>query len=250
MVWLTWFFLVASALVGAGAFFYLKRQQAGEGAVQGLIAPATRRAPQGKNLRDFWEIKDIYNGVIELYPGGRYRLICRIAAQDFYLLSDTEQNDTENALAAALLGLSFPVQTVCTAETLDTRGAAAALRESALSLPEKVRGHTLARADYLNHLMMDRAVTARNAYIVIPFDTAKGFDHATGELYARAASLQEALSGAKAKVRLEPLDTAGVCDLLAHVLNRGRAWRPSDAGELGVIAEFHVAEKEAIPYEV
>lgn len=244
MVWLTWFFLIASALVGAGAFFYLKRQQAGEGVARRLIAPATRRAPQEKNLRDFWEVKDIYNGVIELYPGGRYRLVCRMAAQDFYLLSETEQNDTENALAAALLGLSFPVQTLCTAETLDTRGAVEVLRESALSLPEKVRRHALARADYLDALMADRAAVARNAYIVIPFDTVRGFDYAAGELYARAATLQDALSGAR--VRLEPLDTGGVCDLLAHILNRGRAWRPSDAGEAGVMTDFHVAEKEVV----
>jgi hypothetical protein len=247
VAWLTWFFLIASALVGAGAFFYLKRQQAGEGAGLPAGSPA-RRSSRGKNLRDFWEVRDILNGVIELSPGGRYRLVCRVAAQDFYLLSEAEQNAAEDALAAALLGLSFPVQTLCTAEVLDTRGAVAALRESARSLPEKVQRHALARADYLEAVRENRAVAARNAYIVIPFDTAKGFDHAAGELYARAASLQDALSGAK--VRLEPLDTAGVCDLLAHVLNRGRAWQPSDAGELGIMAEFHVAEKEAVPCEI
>ncbi|MGQ9824788.1 MAG: hypothetical protein ACUVSK_07300 [Desulfotomaculales bacterium] len=245
VVWLTWFFLIASALVGAGAFFYLKRQERSAG--EGAAGSPARRPSRGKSLRDFWEVKDVRGGVIELYPGGRYRLVCRVAAQDFYLLSEAEQNAAEDALASALLGLSFPVQTVCTAETLDTRGAVAALRESARFLPEKVQRHALARADYLEAVRENRAVAARNAYIVIPFDTAKGFDHAAGELYARAASLQDALSGAK--VRLEPLDTAGVCDLLAHVLNRGRAWRPSDAGEMGVMAEFHVAEKEAVFHE-
>lgn len=244
MAWLTWFFLIASALVGAGAFFYLKRQQAGEGAARLPAGSPARRS--SRSLRDFWEVKDICSGVIELYPGGRYRLVCRVAAQDFYLLSEAEQNAAEDALASALLGLSFPVQTLCTAEVLDTRGAVAVLRESARSLPEKVREHALARAGYLEAVRENRAVAARNAYIVVPFDTTKGFDHAAGELYARVASLQDALSGAK--VRLEPLDTAGVCDLLAHVLNRGRAWQPSDAGELGVMAEFHVAEKE-VSYE-
>jgi hypothetical protein len=171
-------------------------------------------------------------------------LICRVAAQDFYLLSEAEQDGVEDALRAALLGLSFPVQVLVTAEALDTRGAVAALRENAPALPPEVAEHALARADYLEALMEDRAAAARSAYLVVPFDTDKGPEHARAELYARLASLAGALH--QARVRLEPLDVNGACDLLAHVLNRGRAWRPSAAGEKGIMAGFHIAEREAV----
>lgn len=233
--------LVGTPLAVAGMVLWQKLQEkSAGGAAAGK--PVYRKREAG-TLRDFWQVRSVEpDGVIALSPGNRYRLVCRVATQDFYLLSEAEQNSVEDALAAALLGLSFPVQALVTAETLDTRSAVAALKENASVLPPEVAEHAQARAEYLEALMEDRAVAARSAYLVVPFDTARGVDYARAELYARLTSLADALH--QAKVRLEPLDVNGICDLLAHILNRGRAWRPSVAGEKGIMASFHVAERE------
>jgi len=68
-----------------------------------------------------------------------------------------------------------------------------------------------------------------------------GFDHAYGELQARLANLADALAGAK--VRVEPLSSEAVVDLLSHLLNRGRAWRPSEAVEAGALGLYTISER-------
>lgn len=244
MAWLTWVFLALSGLTGLATFLFLKKQQAIEkgGFAGGFASIKSIISPSRGNLKDFWDVQDVKKGIITMAPGGRYRLILRLMAQDFFLLSEEEQNGTEDNLAAALLGLDFPVQTLITSEALDTRQAVAVLREEALHLSEQVKAHALERANYLEAMRQSRAVTARSAYLVVQFDTVKGFKYAHAELMAQASSLADALSSAKAIVEL--LDTGGVCDLLAHLLNRGRVWRPSEAGEYGVMSLYHISERQ------
>lgn len=247
MVWLTISLLIMSLLTGLAAWVYMRIQAAKEAGEQQPGQEKTRSGGPGRSrrsgsLKDFWEVQDVQKGIVSLYPGGRYRLVLRLMAQDFFLLSEIEQNNMEDYLAAALRGLDFPVQTLVTSEALDTREAVAALREDAARLPEKLREHAMKRASYLESLRQSRAVTARRAYLVIPFDTTRGFEYARSELFARATSLADALAGAK--VAVEPLDTGGSCDLLAHLLNRGRVWRPSDAGEQGVMALYTISERQ------
>lgn len=248
MGWLTILFLTMSLLTGLAVWVYVRVQaakEAGEqqhGGQEKSRSGGSGRSRRGDSLKDFWEVQDIQKGIVSLHPGGRYRLILRLMAQDFFLLSEIEQNNMEDSLAAAMRGLSFPIQTLATSEAMDTRQAVAALREGAGMLPEKIREHAMERAGYLENLRQSRAVTARRAYLVIPFDTSKGFEYARAELFARATSLVDAL--ARAKVTVEMLDTGGACDFLAHLLNRGRAWRPSDAGEHGVMALYTISERQ------
>lgn len=246
MKWYYYFpivFAFLSVLILAGALYWSKaRRSAGTAAAAGDAPPAAR--PAGSALCDFWQVTDVREGIITLQPGNRYRLICRLAAQDFYLMGESEQSNVEDALRSALLGLDYPVQLLVTSEAVDTRSIVYALRENVSKLPAEIAEHALARAEYLEAMMANREVSARLAYLVVPVETDKGFSYAKGELYARLGSLADALS--QAKVKLEPLDSAGVCDLLAHLLNRGRAWRPSLAVQAGVLAEFHVSESEAV----
>jgi len=246
LAWLTWFFLVLSAITGLGTFVYLKKQQAketGNAAADNTTANPSHKAKSSKgNLKDFWEVQDVQKGVLILAPGNRYRLVLRLMAQDFFLLSEGEQNAIEDSQAAALLGLDFPIQTLVTSEALDTRQIVTELRQTAPSLPEKIKNHALERANYLENIRQKQAVTAKNAYLIIPFDTTKGFDHAYSELMARAASLADGLLSAK--IMVEPLDTNGVCDLIAHMLNRGRVWIPSEAGEMGIMSLYHISERQ------
>jgi len=249
MSWLTVFFLLMSIFTGLAIWVYIRVQTAEESSDQQNGHTKAHLGKPGRSrrkdsLKDFWEVRDIQKGIVTLHPGGRYRLILRLMAQDFFLLSEIEQNNMEDYLAAAMRGLDFPIQTLVTSEALDTRQAVAALRNGANRLPEKIREHALERANYLENLRQSRAVTARRAYLVIPFDTTRGFEYARSELFARATSLSDAL--ASAKVAVEPLDTGAACDLLAHLLNRGRAWRPSEAGEQGVMALYTISERQVI----
>lgn len=245
MVWFTAVMLVLTALLGAGTWWYLKRQEAGETTpASGTSAPGSfRPAKAVAGLKDFWEVEDVRRGVLVL-SGGRYRAVCRLSAADFWLLSDEEQNAVEDALRAALMQLTFPVQFLVTAEAVDTRSAAEELREAAARLAGTLADIARARAEWLAALMRERAATARQAYLVVPYDTQKGFEHAAGELWARVSNLADALAGAK--MRLEPLSSEALVDLLSHLLNRGRAWRPSTALEEGVLSLYHVGERQVL----
>lgn len=242
-------FIALSVVTVPAAVWYSKVKEGGGRPPAGAAARPGRagkeKGPAGgaASLAGFWEVEDVKDGIITLRPGNRYRAVCRVSAQDFYLLGDAEQNAVEDALRSALLGLDYPVQVLVTSETVDTRGVVASLREDAARLPGKVAAHALMRAEYLEGIMMDRAVSARTAYLVVPYDTDKGFEAARNELHARISALAGAFSGAK--LRLDKLDSAAVCDLLAHLLNRGRAWKPSLAVEAGVMADFRVSASEA-----
>jgi len=251
MAWYWWFFTLSVGLSLAslaGAWWWVRRERAGE---EAPVSPAPK-VPFGRaaalpkpapGLKDFWEVKDIRQGVLVL-TGGRYRAVCRLSAADFWLLSDEEQNGIEDALRAAMRQLTFPVQFLVTAEAVDTRAAAEELREAAARLPGTLADMARARAEWLAALMRERQAAARQAYLAVPYDTQKGFEHAAGELWARVSNLADALAGAK--MRLEPLSSEALVDLLSHLLNRGRAWRPSMALEEGVLSLYHVGERQVL----
>ncbi|KUK40841.1 MAG: hypothetical protein XD69_1111 [Clostridia bacterium 62_21] len=230
--------LVLSAITGLGAWLYLRYVEKKESGGEAPSLP--RRAEKGKavNLKDLWEVEDVRQGVLVL-PYGRYRVICRVSAADFWLLSEEEQNDGEDAAAAALMQLTFPVQVLVTSQAVDVKAAVEELRTAVL--PPALKDLADQRAAFLEAMAQERGAVARQAYLVVPYDTVKGFEHARGELAARVALLADAL--AAAKVRVEMLSSDAVVDLLAHLLNRGRPWRPSEAVEAGAMALFHVSER-------
>ncbi len=80
------------------------------------------------DLRTLWEAEDVRQGVLVL-SGGRYRMICRVSAVDFWLLSEEEQNAVEDA-AAALMRLTFPVQILVTPQAVDVRTAVDELKNA------------------------------------------------------------------------------------------------------------------------
>ena len=94
-------------------------------------------------------------------------------------------------------------------------------------------------------LTSERTAAARSAYAVIPFDTNKGIEYARIELMARAASIADGLQ--LAKIQSEIVDTPAIVDLLQHLLNRGRSWRPSEADNVGAMEIFHIGQREAMP---
>lgn len=238
-----WLFLILSVLAGAAipvALKYQQRQQRGSESHAG-------RKTQKTEMKDIWEVDNIKQGLV-IMLGGRYRMILRLAAADFFLLSEAEQNQVEDALAAVLMGLSFPVQFLTTSQAVDTRQAVGDVRENLFKLHENVKNYAREYAAYLEGLTSERTAAARSAYAVIPFETDKGPDYARTELLARAASLADGLRGCK--IHCEVLDTPAVVDLLHHMLNRGSAWRPSQADTAGVMDEYHVSERQVLRQSV
>jgi len=239
--------LILSAAVGVGAWIYLRwdaAKLAGDAGDTSVIPVRNDKLKKTKqSVKDMWEVEDVRRGVLIL-SGNRYRLVCRMSAADFWLLSDAEQNDIEDAAAAALMQITFPVQVLVTSQAVDTRATVENLRQAAERLPGALREAAQARADYLEAFTQEKTASARQAYLVIPYDTVKGFEHAYRELQARMVNLADALAGAK--VRLEPLSSEAVMDLLSHLLSRGRSWMPSEAVEAGVMSLYTVSERSVV----
>ena len=226
-----------SVILAGGTWYYLHRQKTSrESNTSNTVK--NKESKRKISAESIWEIEDIKKGVVIL-SNNRYRLICRMSAADFWILSEEEQDHIEDAAASMLRQLSFPVQILMTSQAVDTSAIADELRVKAKELPEKLQYLAYQRADYLDALMSEKSASAKQAYIVIPFDTIKGFDTAYGELMARLSNIADGL--AEAKVKVEPLSTEAVIDLLGHLLNRERSWRPSEGIKLGVLSEFHVS---------
>lgn len=230
--------LILSALAAGCTWFYVKRVEGGD-------TRLSLKTPLKKNkylsLSDILEIKDIQKGIIIL-PDDRYCAVCSLSSPDFYLLGEAGQENVENAAAGVLMQLNYTVQLITTAESLDTRSAVHDIRDNLDNLSPLLRDLAAARAEYLEILMRDRAVNAKRAYLVIPLATSRGFNHAYAELQARIASITAAFSGAK--VTLSPLKDAVIIDLISHIINRNRAFRPSEALTDGVITPYHVLERQ------
>lgn len=228
--------LILSALVAIGTWYYVKKQE-GESPNVNFKMTSKRKAI---TLKDIFEVQDIQKGIIIL-PNNNYCAICRLSSPDFYLLGEAEQDHIEDAAAGVLMQLNYPVQFLVTAESLDTRSSVQEIRNNIQSLSPLLQELALARAEYLEILMRDRAVSARQAYIILPFTTIKGFNQAYAELQTRIASITSIFAGAKVKV--EVLKDTAIIDLLSHLLNRNRAFRPSEALMEGITAPFHIGRK-------
>ncbi|MGI6405500.1 MAG: hypothetical protein ACOX2E_03310 [Syntrophaceticus sp.] len=240
-------FGILTVLVIIGSWLYLRRQNPENiskqtGKTPGAAAEKKGKKPKkGLSVKDLWGIEDVKKGVIVM-ADDRYSLVCRMSAADFWLLSEADQNNIEDAAAAALAQLVFPVQFLTTAQAVDTREAVDELRIKAAGLPQGLREMAIQRAEYLSAVSKSKTASARQAYIVISFSTYNGFDYAYEELHARLALMASALAGAN--VALELLRSEAVVDLLAHILARDGAWRPSDVVENGALSLYIVPEKE------
>jgi len=241
MIWM-FIFLGLSAAVGAGTWIYLRRVEGGQ--TQAGKKPVKEKRKKGE-IAEAWEIEKIERGVVKL-PGNRFRLICRVTAPDYYLLGVEGQDAVEDAAAAALRQLSDPVQAVITATVADTASEVELLRSRVPQLSLRLAELAVQRAEYLEARSRDRADTVRQAYLVLSWDAGKDVSmaQAWGEMMARAASLAGALEGAR--IRLEPLDSAGAIDLLGHFLRRGSPLRPSEAVERGALELYSISAKEAV----
>lgn len=237
-----WILLLLSVLVAASIPLILKYQHRGSSSSRADEDVPVKKHSKA-DLKDIWEIQDIKQGIISL-TGNRYRMVLRVAAADFFLLGEGEQEQVEDALRSVLMGISFPVQFLVTSEALNTRQAVQDVKENLVNLHENVRNYAQEYALYLEGLTLERTAAVRSAYAVLSFETTRDIDYARAELLARAASLADGLQ--MARINCEVLDTPALVDLLHHLLNRGRPWRPSEADCAGVMESYHISERQVI----
>lgn len=234
----TWILLTLSVLIALSIPIILKYQ-----ANTGQDSLPSNKAKKGikDSLRELWGINDIKSGVISL-TSNRYRLIMRVSSADIFLLSVTEQTNVEDSLISVLMGLSFPMQILITAEAVDTRNIINDIRKNMSTLNANMRDYAGKFITHMEGLKSQKTAAMRSAYIVIPFDTNKGLEYAHIELMARASTLADGLR--VSKMNCEVLSTKATVDLLYHLLNRGNLWRPSEADSVGVMDLFHVSERQ------
>lgn len=229
-------FLILSVLLAVGTFVYLKKVEGG-GETPLLPQKAEKPSQRSNSISNLWQVNAIQEGIAEL-PNNRYVAICRLAATDFYLLGEDEQETIEDAAARAIMSLSMPIQLITISEIVDTRQAMADL-ESSKVMNEQIAHLRNQRIAYLEAIMQDKQSTVRQSYLVLSTMTAKGRKHAFGELQHQIGVLLGALQGAR--IRADILDSAGVVDFLASLCKPSTA-RPSEIIQGGVLSPYHIKE--------
>lgn len=230
-------FIILSVLIVIGTFIYLKKVEGNEDTP--LLPKKETKPSERKNaLANLWQVDNIQEGIMEL-PNNRYIAICRLAATDFYLLGEDEQETIEDAAARAIMSLSMPIQLVTVSEIVDTRQAMADL-ESRKAMNDQIAYLRNQRVAYLEAIMEDKQSTVRQSYLVISTLTSKGRKHAFGELQHQISVLLGALQGAR--LRAEILDSEGVIDFLAS-LCKPNTTRPSEIIPGGNLAPYHIKEE-------
>jgi len=220
---------VLSLITVIGFWWYLRKQQS---------TTATKVSSVGKKQTSatIWDVEDITKGVIKL-KNNEYRMIYRLTAADFWLLSNEEQDAIENNVINTLKQLTHNFQVVVTSQAVDTRRIAEELRQQQ-GLNPFLGDLAKQRADYLTALMSEKAAFSKQSFVIIPFRGDKGLEHATGELQARLTNISGALKSAR--IDLEPLETTAIIDLFAHMLRKEKAFRPSEALDHDIMANYHV----------
>ena len=243
MIIITWVILGTSAAIMVFMALYLKKakkNQRNETGKQSQVK-SDKTTKVTENLTELFEVVNIKEGIIEM-TYSRYRMIMRLSSADFFLLSVDEQTAVEECLIAVMMGLSFPVQILTTSEAVETKAIISELRENIPNLNPELQNYAMNFATYMEGIKTQKSAAMRSAYVVLPFDTDKGFEHAKAELIGRASILADGLSSAK--MSCEALNTSAIVDLLHHLLNRSKLFKPSDADEVGVMNSYHVSAKE------
>lgn len=178
-----------------------------------------------RTLKGMWGVKDVRDGIIML-TRKRYRLVLRINAVNYHLLSEGEQHAVESALMSMSIAMAFPVQFLVTTEMADAKNCIADIHNRIPGMNEHMKQYAIDLAGYLDTITRDRSIYVRRSYAVICYDSNESFKKVKGELTRRAGVVMNGLS--QAQVAVEPLGTEGIVDLLHREFNRGSTIKPSE----------------------
>lgn len=204
-------------------------KRAAKGKWQKKDAGSEKSRRRKTNIRNLWGIEDIRNNVVRV--AGKYSAVLRIGTVNFNLMSQNEQHALETILMSVATGLDFPVQFLCTTETVDTRHAVNEMHAiNELSQVRQVYAQNL--LNYLNGLMEQRAVLIKHTYAVVTCSEGE-YDKVLGKLEHMCAQLIGGLS--RAGITATPLNSEEIADILFKVMNRCKSVRPSDAVKAGAM---------------
>ena len=233
------FFIVASILMIVGTVLYLKYtspQSKNKRRASKYVSESEEEVVLTKKeiseIKKIWEIEDIRNGVIKLTKS-RYRCIVRLGSIDMGLLSEDEQEITENRLMQAAKTFNFPVLYFTTTERVETDRAIEdiALTMEDETLPEQLRGYCYKLSSHLNSIMEDRGVYVRKSYATVFVDDMLEEEKAIRELYRRTNLFINSFN--RAKLPCDFLNTAQIIDLLHREIKKESPIKPSLIINLG-----------------
>lgn len=235
-------FLVLSITVGTAAWWYVRvldarlaagRSESKKSSLQGARGEnsvlSSKSKKKGTSVKELWGVESIQSGVI-VFSDGWYRTLLKIGPIDYHIMNENEQYSIESVLMSCAMGLGFPIQLFSTAELVDTKSCALAVRsfmESQQNPSETMLEYGLDMYSYLSSMMQNRNVHNRPRYIAVSYYTPDGFGKARNELQRRARVLVDNLR--RAKITADILSSEQVLDVLYRFNNRGRVMKPSEA---------------------
>jgi hypothetical protein len=234
-------FLLLAIVTGTVAWWYLRilDQRMGAGRSRPKKSSISLRCENssalstvkktGLSVQEIWGVAAIQRGMV-MFSDGWYRALLKIGPIDYHIMNENEQYSIESVLMSCAMAIGFHVQLFSTAELVDTKSCALAIRSfmgPQQNLPEKMVEYGLNMHSYLSLMMQNRNIHNRPRYIAVSYYTPDGFEKANSELQRRSQMLVDNLR--RAKITAEILSSEQVLDLLYRFNNRGRVMKPSEA---------------------
>lgn len=194
-------------------------------------------------VQDFWELENLYNGVLVLKPGNRYRAIVAAGSVNYQLMSAAEKSQIEVALMNLVASVTFPIQIFSMNELCDTTHISKEIIETRHLLPESLATYAMVMIDGLNSLRYSREVLIRKNYIIVSYDENVPFEKGANEVMRRAGSIIDGLNKAGISSRL--LNSNEIADLMFAALNRQNISKASDVIKEGGM-DLHVSGQTQI----
>ena len=182
-------------------------------------------------VQEFFDIKDIYNGVLVLRPGNRYRAIILAGSVNYQLMSESEKSQVEVALLNLASSVTFPIQIFSMNELCDTTHISKEIMAMRSMLQEPLASYALAMIDGLSALRYSREVLIRKNYIIVSYDDNVPFEKGSKEVIRRASSIIDGLNKAGINSRL--LNSDEIADLIFATVNRQSITKASDVIQEG-----------------
>jgi hypothetical protein len=133
-------FLVLSITVGTAAWWYVRvldarlaagRSESKKSSLQGARGESSvlssKSKKKGTSVKELWGVESIQSGVI-VFSDGWYRTLLKIGPIDYHIMNENEQYSIESVLMSCAMGMGFPIQLFSTAELVDTKSCALAVR--------------------------------------------------------------------------------------------------------------------------
>lgn len=126
--------------------------------------------PAHASTQSTLSILDIKNDIVVL-AGGHYRLVLKVKAINFDLLSEDEQDAIIFAYASLINALEFPIQILVKTRQLNIASYLDYLEKAKQQQPSQaLRDQLTSYQEFVHKLVVENNVLFKTFYVVIPFD--------------------------------------------------------------------------------